>query len=63
MLGISDLFITIPRQGIQVNKDIAIKAIEDKPKVQKKQVVRKMLAALTTVFSVTLGTAMYLHIH
>ncbi len=63
MLGISDLFITIPRQGIHVNKDIAIKAIEDKPKVQKKQVVRKMLAALTTVFSVTLGTAMYLHIH
>ena len=63
MLGISDLFITIPRQGIQVNKDISIKTFEEKTKTQKHQVVRKMLAALTTVFSVTLGTAMYMHIH
>ena len=32
-LGINDLFITIPRQGLQVNKDIAIEKVE--PKNQK----------------------------
>ena len=62
-LGINDLFITIPRQGIQVNKEIPIKAMESKKKENKRQVFRKTLAALTTVFSVTLGTVMYLHIH
>ena len=62
-LGINDLFITIPRQGIQVNKEIPIKAMESEKKVTKRQVFRKTLAALTTVFSVTLGTVMYLHIH
>ncbi|VDZ69710.1 putative transcriptional regulator [Klebsiella aerogenes] len=29
-LGINDLFITIPRQGLQVNKDIAIEKVEPK---------------------------------
>lgn len=62
-LGINDLFITIPRQGIQVNKEIPIKAMESEKKGAKRQVFRKTLAALTTVFSVTLGTVMYLHIH
>ena len=62
-LGINDLFITIPRQGIQVNKEIPIKAMESEKKGTKRQVFRKTLAALTTVFSVTLGTVMYLHIH
>ena len=62
-LGINDLFITIPRQGIQVNKEIPIKAMESKKKENKRQVFRKTLAALTTVFSVTHGTVMYLHIH
>ncbi|MGR7054355.1 transcriptional regulator, partial [Klebsiella aerogenes] len=33
-----------------------------KPKARK-QFFRKTLAALTTVFSVTLGTMMYMHIH
>ena len=61
-LGINDLFITIPRQGIQVNKEIPIKAMESEKKGTKRQVFRKTLAALTTVFSVTLGTVMYLHI-
>lgn len=62
-LGINDLFITIPRQGLQVNKDIIIEKVEPrKPKVRK-QFFRKTLAALTTVFSVTLGTMMYMHIH
>lgn len=62
-LGINDLFITIPRQGIQVNKEIPIKAMESEKKGTKRQVFRKTLAALTTEFSVTLGTVMYLHIH
>lgn len=62
-LGINDLFITIPRQGIQVNKEIPIKAMESEKKGTKRQVFRKTLAALTTVFSVTLGTVIYLHIH
>ncbi|MBA7843409.1 transcriptional regulator [Klebsiella sp. RHBSTW-00484] len=62
-LGINDLFITIPRQGIQVNKEIAIKMIDSEKKETKRQVIRKTLAALTTVFSVTLGTVMYMHIH
>ena len=31
-LGINDLFITIPRQGLQVNKDIAIEKVEPKTK-------------------------------
>ena len=62
-LGVNDLFITIPRQGIQFNKEISVKAIESKNKETKRQVIRKTLAALTTVFSVTLGTVMYLHIH
>lgn len=62
-LGINDLFITIPRQGIQVSKEIPIKAMESEKKGTKRQVFRKTLAALTTVFSVTLGTVMYLHIH
>lgn len=62
-LGINDLFITIPRQGIQVNKEIPIKAMESEKKGTKRHVFRKTLAALTTVFSVTLGTVMYLHIH
>ncbi|MGL5700183.1 MAG: winged helix-turn-helix domain-containing protein [Kluyvera sp.] len=62
-LGISDLFITVPRQGIQVNTEIAIKPIDMEKKGARKQVFRKAIAALTTVFSVTLGTAMYLHIH
>ncbi|MFV0264873.1 MAG: transcriptional regulator [Kluyvera sp.] len=62
-LEINDLFITIPRQGLQVNKDIAIKVMEHNRQASKKQVVRKALAALTTVFSVTLGTAMFMHIH
>ena len=62
-LGINDLFITIPRQGIQVNKEIPIKAMESEKKGTKRQVFRKTLAALTTVFSVTIGTVMYLHIH
>ncbi|EKQ7196104.1 transcriptional regulator [Klebsiella oxytoca] len=62
-LGINDLFITVPRQGIQVNKEIPIKAMESEKKGTKRQVFRKTLAALTTVFSVTLGTVMYLHIH
>ncbi|HAT3659487.1 MULTISPECIES: winged helix-turn-helix domain-containing protein [Klebsiella] len=62
-LGINDLFITIPRQGIQVNKEIPIKAMESEKKGTKRQVFRKTLAALTTMFSVTLGTVMYLHIH
>ncbi|MBA7931904.1 transcriptional regulator [Klebsiella sp. RHBSTW-00215] len=62
-LGINDLFITIPRQGIQVNKEIAIKTIDSEKKETKRQVIRKTLAALTTVFSVTLGTVMYMHIH
>ena len=62
-LGINDLFITIPRQRIQVNKEIPIKAMESEKKGTKRQVFRKTLAALTTVFSVTLGTVMYLHIH
>ncbi|HBM3226743.1 TPA: transcriptional regulator [Klebsiella oxytoca] len=62
-LGINDLFITIPRQGIQVNKEIPIKAMESEKKGTKRQMFRKTLAALTTVFSVTLGTVMYLHIH
>lgn len=29
-LGINDLFITIPRQGLQVNKDITIEKVEPK---------------------------------
>ena len=62
-LGINDLFITIPRQGIQVNKEIPIKAMESEKKGTKRQVFRKTLAALTNVFSVPLGTVMYLHIH
>lgn len=62
-LGINDLFITIPRQGLQVNKDIAIKAMDSIQKENKRQVIRKALAALTTVFSVTLGSVMYMHIH
>lgn len=62
-LGINDLFITIPRQGLQVNKEIPIKAIDRMQKENKRQVIRKALAALTTVFSVTLGSVMYLHIH
>lgn len=62
-LGINDLFITIPRQGLQVNKEISIKAIDRMQKENKRQVIRKALAALTTVFSVTLGSVMYLHIH
>lgn len=62
-LGINDLFITIPRQGIQVNKEISIKAMDSEKKGRKRQVIRKTLAALTTVFSVTLGTMMYMHIH
>lgn len=62
-LGINELFITIPRQGIQVNKEIAIKMIDSEKKETKRQVIRKTLAALTTVFSVTLGTVMYMHIH
>lgn len=62
-LGINDLFITIPRQGLQVNKDIAIEKVEPKKPKARKQFFRKTLAALTTVFSVTLGTMMYLHIH
>ncbi len=62
-LGINDLFITIPRQGIQVNKEIAIRMIDSEKKETKRQVIRKTLAALTTVFSVTLGTVMYMHIH
>ncbi|CAM3249521.1 hypothetical protein SB6411_05007 [Klebsiella spallanzanii] len=62
-LGINDLFITIPRQGIQVNKEISIKAMDSEKKGSKRQVIRKTLAALTTVFSVTLGTMMYMHIH
>ncbi|EOF4704251.1 MAG: transcriptional regulator [Klebsiella huaxiensis] len=62
-LGVNDLFITIPRQGIQVNKEIAIKTIDSEKKETKRQVIRKTLAALTTVFSVTLGTVMYMHIH
>lgn len=33
-LGINDLFITIPRQGLQVNKDIAIEKVEPKTKSQ-----------------------------
>lgn len=63
VLGINDLFITIPRQGLQVNKDIAIKAMDSIQKENKRQVIRKALAALTTVFSVTLGSVMYMHIH
>ncbi|WP_325900430.1 winged helix-turn-helix domain-containing protein [Klebsiella michiganensis] len=39
-LGINDLFITIPRQGIQVNKEIPIKAMESKKKENKRQVFR-----------------------
>ena len=62
-LGINDLFITIPRQGLQVNKEITIKAMDSIQKENKRQVIRKALAALTTVFSVTLGSVMYLHIH
>lgn len=62
-LGINDLFITIPRQGLQINKDIAISIIDPTVKKNKKQFFRKTLAALTTVFSVTLGSVMYMHIH
>lgn len=62
-LGINDLFITIPRQGLQINKDIAISIIDPTAKKNKKQFFRKTLAALTTVFSVTLGSVMYMHIH
>ncbi|EAA8653227.1 transcriptional regulator [Salmonella enterica] len=58
-LGINDLFITIPRQGLKVNSDIAIIATDSETKGRKKQIVRH----LTTVFSVTLGSLMYLHIH
>ncbi|EMD5487804.1 transcriptional regulator, partial [Salmonella enterica] len=62
-LGINDLFITIPRQGLKVNSDIAIIATDSETKGRKKQIVRQTIAALTTVFSVTLGSLMYLHIH
>ncbi|EAB9749889.1 transcriptional regulator [Salmonella enterica subsp. enterica] len=62
-LGINDLFITIPRQGLKVNSDISIIATDSETKGRKKQIVRQTIAALTTVFSVTLGSLMYLHIH
>ncbi|MCQ7906912.1 hypothetical protein NP277_03345, partial [Salmonella enterica] len=62
-LGINDLFITIPRQGLKVNSDITIIATDSETKGRKKQIVRQTIAALTTVFSVTLGSLMYLHIH
>jgi DNA-binding winged helix-turn-helix (wHTH) protein len=62
-LGINDLFITVPRQGLQVNKEIAIEKVEASPPKVRKQFFRKTLAALTTVFSVTLGTMMYMRIH
>ncbi|HCI6434502.1 transcriptional regulator [Klebsiella quasipneumoniae] len=62
-LGINDLFITIPRQGLQVNREIVIEEIEPNKPAVKKLFFRKALAALTTVFSVTLGTMMYMHIH
>ena len=39
------------------------KMIDSEKKETKRQVIRKTLAALTTVFSVTLGTVMYMHIH
>ncbi|MCQ7073221.1 hypothetical protein NPZ81_03245, partial [Salmonella enterica] len=63
LLGINDLFITIPRQGLKVNSDITIIATDSETKGRKKQIVRQTIAALTTVFSVTLGSLMYLHIH
>ncbi|MDI8978021.1 hypothetical protein MJN47_29520, partial [Salmonella enterica subsp. enterica serovar Lubbock] len=39
-LGINDLFITIPRQGLKVNSDIAIIATDSETKGRKKQIVR-----------------------
>ena len=44
-------------------KSLGINDLESEKKGTKRQVFRKTLAALTTVFSVTLGTVMYLHIH
>ncbi|EHC46834.1 Putative membrane protein [Salmonella enterica subsp. enterica serovar Alachua str. R6-377] len=43
--------------------DITIIATDSETKGRKKQIVRQTIAALTTVFSVTLGSLMYLHIH
>ncbi len=59
-LGALTIFLLlIPRQGLKVNSDIATIATDSETKGRKKQIVRQTIAALTTVFSVTLGSLMY----
>ena len=61
--GVSDLFITIPRQGLQVNKDIAIKPIDTEIKKNRGMMLQKTAVALTTVFAVSVGIMMFINIH
>ncbi|MEO3990143.1 winged helix-turn-helix domain-containing protein [Pseudocitrobacter cyperus] len=63
-MGISDLIITIPRQGIQVNSQIAMKLHEPVKKTSLKEVIAKSTKTLFTVAaSILLTTTVFFNIH
>lgn len=63
-MGISDLIITIPRQGVQVNEQIAIKQQDPAKKSNLKEILAKSAKTLFTVAaSVLLTTTVYFNIH
>ena len=63
-MGISDLIITIPRQGVQVNEEISVKVQEPVKKNTLKEVIAKSTKTLFTVAaSILLTTTVYFNMH